>query len=152
MGTHAIHPCRAPGTPPFLHVDAHEDFGVYGRYYVRQIPSVIVEFYIHDRSCPAHRSAFKILNHDLMDVPKVDEAEHEKYVYKNSEECSTSGRENQTPLERISQALQFATTRIEPGDPVRSTYDRECTSRPCVIVASIKIINGFFRCPKFQGS
>ncbi|KAK9906560.1 hypothetical protein WJX75_004165 [Coccomyxa subellipsoidea] len=50
-----------------------------------------------------------------MDVPKVDEASG---AYKNSEECSTSGRENQTPFERISQALKFATTRIEPGDPV----------------------------------
>ncbi|CAL8462070.1 g1601 [Coccomyxa elongata] len=35
-----------------------------------------------------------------------------------AEECTTSGREHQSPWERVSQAFRFATSRVEPGDPV----------------------------------
>ncbi len=54
-----------------------------------------------------------------MDDPLGDKPYNENFETPEVEECTTSGREHQTPWERVSQAVRFATSRVEPGDPVR---------------------------------
>ena len=100
-----------------------------------------------------------------MDDPLGDKPYNENSETPEVEECTTSGREHQTPWERVSQAVRFATSRVEPGDPVRPLWCRALVYfttiagrisyswRICLTHRSVNLgVFVFHRCQKCQVS